>query len=405
MRIISILALTFIYGVAILLSYVSVFRKKKSSLEKKIIINGTFHNPNWFNAHVVPIVNSNYGEVVLITDEPIYELDNLIYSCPPRILSRMMTRAGAKFIWTIKETFKYKADLQIGYHIFPSAITSLIAAKLSGGCSCYQVTSGQLELAGGGYGAENRLLNGLQYESKYIEKLVNNIVRRFDLVIVRGSKAKAYIESTGYKNKLEVVTGSVLTDSHYIADERSTDVIFIGRLTEYKRPDTFLRLMRKVIEHVPNVSIKVVGDGPMMGELTEYAKNNQMLSNVEFLGKRKDVVSLLGRSKILVLTSRWEGVSIAMLEAMALGVVPVVVDVGDLSDYVHNNETGIIYNESEMEQIPTSICELLTNNSLLQTYSENARNYVIERCDRQVLSNRWLNILKDLTTSSTTVDK
>ena len=397
MRLISIIALTLIYGFTLLVSFLGgLLRSGSKGLNNKIIINGTFHNPNWFNAHIVPIVESGFGEVILITDEVIYELDNLKYSCPPALLNKVLTRAGAKFVWTLKEAFKHKASIHIGYHIFPSAVTALIAARMTGARCCYQVTSGPLELEGGGYDAENRLLVGLGKPSRLVEHMAHSVVKRFDLVVVRGSKAEAYVRSAGYESKIEVVTGSVITDQTYACDEREIDVIFVGRLTEYKRPDIFFSLMKDLAEKVPEVKIKVVGDGPMSNELKQYTEVNSLTSNIEFLGKRKDVLQLLGNSKVFVLTSRWEGVSIAMLEAMALGVVPVVVDVGDLSDYVKNDETGYIYDHNNVDKIPDKIRELLNNPNSLEQYSKNAKKYVADRCDRGVLSKRWRGIFNTM---------
>ena len=216
---------------------------RKKALKNRVIINGTFHNPNWFHAHISPIAKSNYGEVILVTDSELDRLPNLVYMCPPVLLSKLVTRAGAKFIWTIYAGIKYPADLYIGYHIFPSGITALISSALLGSRCCYQVTSGPLELEGGGYAAENRLLAGLATPSKLIELLVNKVVKLCDLVIVRGSDAAEYITSIGFTNSLEVVTGSVLTDNQFISDERDIDVIFVGRLVEYKRPDIFINVI------------------------------------------------------------------------------------------------------------------------------------------------------------------
>ncbi len=389
MRYIAILSLFTIYSITLLIVNVSNLFKRQRTAHHRIIINGTFHNPNWFHAHIEPIAMSGYGEVVLVTDEPLADLDNLVYECPPAILNKLFTRAGAKFIWTLWIGHKKPADIFIGYHIFPSSITALIAASLYGAKSCYQVTSGQLELEGGGYAAENKLLSALQSPSKAIEGLVNKIINKFDLVVVRGSNAKKYILDTDYAKRLEVITGSVLTDIKYMQKDRKVDVVFVGRLAEYKQPELFIDIIANVVRDIPGLRVKIAGDGPLMHSLQERVRTNNLENNIEFLGKVKDIPTLLGNSKILVLTSRWEGVSIAMLEAMALGVVPVVSNVGDLGDYVESDVTGYIFESDHLQEFRRAIVSTLQDNERWSRLSESARQKVVQTSDRNVLAERW----------------
>lgn len=394
---ISRISLTFIYVVTLIFTYFMGLFRRHPRYHRRIIINGTFHNPNWFHAHIEPIVRSGYGEVVLITDEPIAQLDGLTYACPPAWLNNLITRAGAKFIWTLWMGIRKPADIYIGYHIFPSAITALIAAKAHGAKVCYQVTSGQLEIEGGGFQAENKLLSGLGSFSPLIQKLTHSIIKQFDLVIVRGRRAEQYIrEQARFDNKLEIVTGSVLTDERFISAERDIDVIFVGRLVEYKRPEKLLEVIHRLALSRPNVKAKIVGDGELKKSLERFVNEHNISANVEFLGKVSDVTSLVSRSKVIMLTSRWEGVSIAMLEAMALGVVPVVTDVGDLSDYVINDKTGFIHNLEDLEGMKESVDRLLGDSDLRNRLSMACRALVMQTSDREVLSKRWGIMLDNL---------
>jgi glycosyltransferase involved in cell wall biosynthesis len=214
------------------------------------------------------------------------------------------------------------------------------------------------------------------------------------LVVVRGSDAAEYVNSIGYRNSLEIITGSVLTDIRYISAVRDIDVIFVGRLVEYKRPDIFLSVIAKVAKVFPKIVVKMAGDGPMMTDLKNIIFRMGLSENVEMLGMRKDTPELLGRSKVLVLTSRWEGVSIAMLEGMALGVVPVVVNTGDLKDFVQNEQTGFITDEPDIEALSMNIQKVLSDDAIRTRLSKNARKIVMEKCDRNVLSKRWKGIIE-----------
>lgn len=397
-RYFSILILTVIYSITIFLSFLtSFYHRPPKKHSNRVIINITFHNSNWFYSHIDPIVRSKFGEVILVCDEPIAELPGLHYSCPPRWVRTLTSRAGAKFIWTYLNGIKYQANIFIGYHIFPSAITALICSRLLGAKSIYQATSGQLELEGGGWHAENRLLVGLGYPSRLVEYLVFRVARCFDLVVVRGSKAREFLlESVGVQRPIETITGSVVIPTMPDHQTRNIDVIFVGRLTEYKRPDRFIQALSRVIHDVPTLNAVIVGDGPDRFALESLALELGLTSNIKFIGQRTDVQDIIKQAKVFVLTSRWEGVSIAMLEAMALGVVPIVSDVGDLRDFVQENLNGFILAPDDISGFANRITQLLKNDTLLKQMAINARKSVSERCEREILSKQWSKVLSNL---------
>ena len=86
-----------------------------------------------------------------------------------------------------------------------------------------------------------------------------------------------------------------------------------------------------------------------------------------------------------------------MLEGMALGVVPVVLDVGDLKDFVLDSITGYILKEGEVKKLPEYLERLLKDEALLKKLSYNARAKVVDLCDRKQLSLRWYDVLNELT--------
>jgi len=382
------------------------FKRTHPLPQRRILINGTFHNPNWFFAHIEPIVRSNYGEVILVCDEPVANLPGLRYVCPPRWAAKVFSRAGAKFLWSLFFGLRHGTDLFMGYHIFPSAITALICARLLGANAVYQVTSGSLELEGGGWNAENRLLVALGRPSAWIEYLAFAVTRSFDLVIVRGNTAAEFIRNRAkYQHYLEIITGSIDIKNNDTSKFRDIDVIFVGRLTECKRPDRLIKALSLVIDNIPSLNAVFVGDGPDLTDLKTQTHQLGLANHITFLGQRTDVPELLERARVFVLTSRSESVSIAMLEAMALRVVPVVSDVGDLASFVENDVTGFILPGDDITGFSERISRLLSNESLRTQLAKNACDRVISSCDRTILAQRWKQVLVKTTTKTTTGHK
>lgn len=392
----SIAILGLVYGAAWLLCR-CLDRRGQGAWRRSecILAIGTFYNPNWIQSHIRPLARSGVGEVILVCDSEVRAMapapiPSVRFECPPAWMTALLTRAGAKFAWSLRCAWRYRPDLYMGYHIFPAAVSALVIARLAGRPACYQDTSGPLELEGGGWHAENPLLAALQRPSRLVERAAAAVVREFDSVVVRGSGAEAYIRRLGYRGSVATITGSVEPAGPWRDfASRPIDIAFVGRLTEYKRPDRFIAALAEIARALPRVRAVMIGDGPDAPALQAQARSLGIASNVQFLGKRADVDQLLAQSRVFLLTSRWEGVSIAMLEAMAAGAVPVVADVGDLADSVENGVTGFIVAPQDIAGYARGCLEALAGEDTWTALSQRAASASLARSGIDAIARRW----------------
>ncbi|BCL20565.1 glycosyltransferase [Streptomyces tuirus] len=106
-------------------------------------------------------------------------------------------------------------------------------------------------------------------------------------------------------------------------DPRGPLVVCVGRLCRQKGQDVLLTAWESVLRRVPGARLVLVGDGPDHGRLRALAPGS-----VLFAGDVADVVPWYQAADLVVLPSRWEGMALAPLEAMACGRPVVVTDVG-----------------------------------------------------------------------------
>ena len=105
--------LTLGYGTALLLCKLLPSPRPLTAERRrgKILVIGTFHNPNWFFAHLEPLAKCSDSEVVLVADGHTGEIDGLTVIVPSPFASRILSRAGAKFIWSIGYAIRHRPDL------------------------------------------------------------------------------------------------------------------------------------------------------------------------------------------------------------------------------------------------------------------------------------------------------
>lgn len=136
-------------------------------------------------------------------------------------------------------------------------------------------------------------------------------------------------------------------------------VTFVGRLHWQKGLDILLRAARYVLEQEPDTIFNIAGKGPEKAQLQELAVKEGVGEHIRFPGFVEDVGRLLGDSRMLVLSSRWEGLPIVILEAMACGRPIVAPDVSGCAEAVEDGKTGILVPAEDPEALSHAILELL----------------------------------------------
>ncbi len=123
----------------------------------------------------------------------------------------------------------------------------------------------------------------------------------------------------------------------------------------------------------------MVGGGRRQEEMRQLAASLGLGEVVHFLGNRRDVPDLLAAMDIFVLPSHSEGVSLAVLEAMAAGLPVIVSAVGGLPEIVHDGETGLLIPPKDPEALAQSLARVLEEPGLAQGLGQKARQQVLKK--------------------------
>lgn len=150
--------------------------------------------------------------------------------------------------------------------------------------------------------------------------------------------------------------------------EYGFDAVFVGRLTYPKNPQRLMKIWKEVVKINPEMKLAVVGTGDLESVTKGLAEEYGISENVSFFGFVTNPLKIMYDSKVLVMTSRWEGTPMCALEAMALGVPVVSTPVDGLKILIKNGENG--YLEEEDEKIAERLAEISEDATLRQRLSE-----------------------------------
>lgn len=169
---------------------------------------------------------------------------------------------------------------------------------------------------------------------------------------------------------------------------------FAGRLEHEKGPDLFLRVAQLIHFKRPDVHFVVIGEGSMACELHEMCSEFGIDENVHFLGWKTNMQDFYPGLDLLVHTSRSDGTSLVLLEAMACGCPATAMAVGGLREIVENQCTGIIQGAGDWEGMSYQILRLLQQPEKLQKMGKAARIRVEKYFDVKKNTEIAGNILK-----------
>jgi len=127
------------------------------------------------------------------------------------------------------------------------------------------------------------------------------------------------------------------------------------------------------------VFLILVGDGPLRQELEDYVSGLSLNHKVHFLGWREDIANILNAIDIFVLTSISEGLPIALLEAMSIGLPCIVTRVGGMQEVLTDNITGRLVAPGNTEELLGALNQIIYGPEVAKKIGLTAREYVLEK--------------------------
>jgi glycosyltransferase involved in cell wall biosynthesis len=151
----------------------------------------------------------------------------------------------------------------------------------------------------------------------------------------------------------------------------------VGSLYPVKGHRYLLDAMPEVLAQHPRARLLIIGRGPLEDSLRAQADRLGIKDRVRFLGLRHDVPRLLAMMDLFVLPSLSEGLSLALLEAMAAGKPVVATRVGGNPELVKSGRTGLLVQPNDPVALATNISTLLSDPAKILEYGEHGRERVL----------------------------
>jgi len=163
-------------------------------------------------------------------------------------------------------------------------------------------------------------------------------------------------------------------------ETHATILTHVGRFAPPKNHALLIEAFARVRTSAP-LYLLLVGGGELENTVREQVAALGLESRVRFLGIRADVADILRASDAFVLSSRWEGNPMSVMEAMAAGLPVVSTAVGGVPELVRDGETGLLVPSEDTGALAQAIQALVDNPARRQAMGVAARQHAVASFD------------------------
>jgi glycosyltransferase involved in cell wall biosynthesis len=156
-------------------------------------------------------------------------------------------------------------------------------------------------------------------------------------------------------------------------------LISVGRLAPEKGHAILISAFNRLAANFPSAHLVLAGGGKLMEELISEAQTGGFGDRIHFLGVRNNIPELLAASDLFVLPSHSEGLPMALIEALAIGIPTVCTAVGGIPAVIEDGETGRLVPPNDSVIMAKVIAELLNDENQCQKLSQAGKLLIEEK--------------------------
>lgn len=172
--------------------------------------------------------------------------------------------------------------------------------------------------------------------------------------------------------------------------------ISVARLSPEKDFPTLIKAVALAAEVIPELKLKIVGDGPERPRIEQLIVELNQGSRITLLGERQNVPDLLATAGFFATATLTEGISLTLLEAMACGLPVLATHVGGNPEIVEDGQTGFLVPAGDVDRLAAGLIRMVQSQVLWPIMGQAGRQRVEEHFTNTLMVNKYEHLYDDL---------
>ncbi|MCF6366607.1 MAG: glycosyltransferase family 4 protein [Bacteroidales bacterium] len=234
---------------------------------------------------------------------------------------------------------------------------------------------------------------------KIISPFIKSVWRKSEIIIAKCKTEKDMIKAINPKLKIKIIYNGVDTEKFIPAEKQPTDTLRIicpARLIKRKGQYTLIEAISNLKKEGIKIKVELIGEGDEKEAYIKFAKEKGVSDQIVFSGyiPRKNMPNKYQNANVFVLPSYNEGMSNALLEAMACGLPVVVTNVGGTKELV-DESNGFIFNPGDVIALTKILKQLSGNIKQIDKLGQNSR-LKAEQFNWENIANKYPELFKTI---------
>lgn len=167
-------------------------------------------------------------------------------------------------------------------------------------------------------------------------------------------------------------------------------IVSVGRLSKQKNFQMLIQSVANAHKSGKNIELKIYGDGELKFQLQEYINSLGCEGYCSLCGRSENIASILSESDLFVLSSNYEGMPNALMEAMAVGLPCIATDCETGPAELIGSECGILVPVGKVDAMTAAICQMIDDPQMANCMGNKAKFFMMKNYSQKVIAKQFV---------------